>query len=98
LEHFKAAYDNKAFALRYCWTIVKDFKKNRKIALHFGKRSRRRRAKETTMPQQAMSSPLMPRSLALATLKARAWQLLARSAGLQNTRLARMTSPGRPTP
>jgi hypothetical protein len=27
LEHFKAAYDNKAVTLSHCWTVVKDSKK-----------------------------------------------------------------------
>jgi hypothetical protein len=27
LEHFKAAYDNKAFTLSHCWSILKDSKK-----------------------------------------------------------------------
>jgi hypothetical protein len=27
LEHFKAAYDNKAFTLSHCWIVVKDSKK-----------------------------------------------------------------------
>jgi hypothetical protein len=56
--------------------------KNGKIALPFGKSSTRRRAKAMAMPQRAMSSTLMARGLALATLKVRDWQLLARNAGL----------------
>jgi hypothetical protein len=81
LEHFKTAYDNKAFILSHCWTVVKD-SKNGKIALPFGTSSRRTRAKATAMPRRAMTSTLMARGLALATLKVRAWQLLAESAGL----------------
>jgi hypothetical protein len=27
LENFKAAYDNKAFTLSHCWSILKDSKK-----------------------------------------------------------------------
>jgi hypothetical protein len=27
LEHFKAAYDNKAFTLSHCWIVIKDSKK-----------------------------------------------------------------------
>jgi hypothetical protein len=27
LERFKAAYDNKAFKLSHCWSVVKDSKK-----------------------------------------------------------------------
>jgi hypothetical protein len=27
MEHFKVAYDNKAFTLSHCWIVVKDSKK-----------------------------------------------------------------------
>jgi hypothetical protein len=27
VEHFKAAYDNKAFTLSHCWMVIKDSKK-----------------------------------------------------------------------
>jgi hypothetical protein len=62
--------------------------KNKKIALPFGKSLRRRRrriirrAKSTAMRQGMVSSTLMTKASALATLQARVWHLLAMHAGL----------------
>jgi hypothetical protein len=77
LEHFKAAYDNKAFTLSHCWSILKDSKKWEDSFLPFGKSWTTRRAEATAMPRRAMSSTLMARGQ-----PARACQVVFGSASL----------------
>jgi hypothetical protein len=67
LDHLKATYDNKAFSLSHCWIVIKDSKKweDSFVILR-----RKRRAK--AMHQWTVSSTLMTKASALATLLVRA--------------------------